>query len=97
GLRGQAPGARSSGGPGRNYQCQAAFVSRARFVERRVRARDACADVNLPLPINMNPVSTEIGAQLITLLAAGMLVVQLLLVVQPMLLTSIRLFALQSL
>jgi hydrogenase-4 component E len=45
----------------------------------------------------MNPVSTEIGSQLITLLAAGMLVIQLLLVVQPMLLTSIRLFALQSL
>ena len=43
------------------------------------------------------PVSTEIGAQLITLCAALMLVLQLLLVVQQMLLTSIRLFALQSL
>jgi len=38
----------------------------------------------------------EIGAQLITLCAALMLVLQLLLVVQRMLLTSIRLFALQS-
>ena len=40
---------------------------------------------------------TEIGAQVITLLAAGMLVVQLLMVVQRMLLTNIRLFAIQSL
>src|SRR5438552_13912188 len=38
----------------------------------------------------------EIGAELITLCAALMLVLQLLLVVQRMLLTSIRLFALQS-
>jgi len=38
----------------------------------------------------------EIGSQLITLCAAVMLVLQLLLVVQRMLLTSIRLFALQS-
>src|SRR5438093_832630 len=43
------------------------------------------------------PTSTQIASQLITLLAAGMLVFQLLLVVQPMLLTNIRLFALQSL
>jgi len=43
------------------------------------------------------PTSTEIGAQLITICAAGMLVFQLLLVVQRMLLTNIRLFALQSL
>ena len=43
------------------------------------------------------PPTTEIGSQLITLLAALMLVMQLLLVVQPMLLTNIRLFALQSL
>ena len=42
-------------------------------------------------------VSHEIGAQLITLCAALMLVLQLLLVVQQMLLTSIRIFALQSL
>jgi len=41
-------------------------------------------------------VPTEIGSQLITLFAALMLVLQLLLVVQRMLLTSIRLFALQS-
>jgi len=41
--------------------------------------------------------SVEIGAQLITLCAALMLVLQLLLVVQRMLLTNIRLFALQSL
>ena len=45
--------------------------------------------MNLPHP--------EIAAQLITLLAAGMLVIQLLMVVQGMLLTNIRLFALQSL
>jgi hydrogenase-4 component E len=38
----------------------------------------------------------EIGSQLITFFAAGMLVFQLLLVVQRMLLTNIRLFALQS-
>ena len=41
------------------------------------------------------PTSTEISAQLITFCAVGMLVFQLLLVVQRMLLTSIRLFALQ--
>ncbi|MHC1766661.1 MAG: hypothetical protein AB9869_20540 [Verrucomicrobiia bacterium] len=46
----------------------------------------------------MNPhTHPEIGAQLITLLAAAMLVFQLLLVVQRMLLVNIRLFALQSL
>jgi hydrogenase-4 membrane subunit HyfE len=44
----------------------------------------------------MNPPSPEIGSQLITLCAAMMLVLQLLLVVQRMLLTNIRLFALQS-
>jgi hydrogenase-4 component E len=43
------------------------------------------------------PTSAEIGPQLIALFAAGMLVLQLLLVVQRMLLTSVRLFALQSL
>jgi hydrogenase-4 component E len=43
------------------------------------------------------PVHPEIGAQLITLLAAAMLIFQLLLVVQRMLLANIRLFALQSL
>jgi hydrogenase-4 component E len=40
---------------------------------------------------------SELASQWITLLAAGMLVIQLLMVVQGMLLTSIRLFALQSL
>jgi len=45
----------------------------------------------------MNPPSTELASQWITLLAAGMLVIQLLMVVQRMLLTNIRLFALQSL
>jgi len=45
----------------------------------------------------MNPPNaTQIGSQLITLMAALMLVVQLLLIAQRMLLTSIRLFALQS-
>lgn len=45
----------------------------------------------------MNPPNPELASQWITLLAAGMLVVQLLMVVQRMLLTNIRLFALQSL
>ena len=45
----------------------------------------------------MNPPHSELAAQWITLLAAGMLVIQLLMVVQRMLLTNIRLFALQSL
>ncbi len=45
-------------------------------------------------PITASP---ELGSQLITLCAAVMLVLQFLLVVQRMLLTNIRLFALQSL
>src|SRR5439155_9899156 len=45
----------------------------------------------------MNPPHSELASQWITLLAAGMLVIQLLMVVQRMLLTNIRLFALQSL
>jgi hydrogenase-4 component E len=45
----------------------------------------------------MNPPQSELASQWITLLAAGMLVIQLLMVVQRMLLTNIRLFALQSL
>jgi hydrogenase-4 component E len=45
----------------------------------------------------MNPPPPELASQWITLLAAGMLVIQLLMVVQRMLLTNIRLFALQSL
>jgi len=45
----------------------------------------------------MNPPSPAFGSQLITLMAALMLVVQLLMVVQRMLLTNIRLFAIQSL
>jgi hydrogenase-4 component E len=45
----------------------------------------------------MNPAQPELASQWITLLAAGMLVIQLLMVVQSMLLTNIRLFALQSL
>ncbi|HOX57603.1 MAG TPA: hypothetical protein P5205_12745 [Candidatus Paceibacterota bacterium] len=44
----------------------------------------------------MNPPQSELASQWITLLAAGMLVIQLLMVVQRMLLTNIRLFALQS-
>jgi hydrogenase-4 component E len=48
--------------------------------------------------MTMNPPpSAEIASQLITLMAALMLVVQLLMVVQRMLLTNIRLFAIQSL
>lgn len=41
--------------------------------------------------------SIEVGAQVITLMAALMLVVQLLMIAQRMLLTTIRLFAIQSL
>ncbi|MHB8520263.1 MAG: hydrogenase [Limisphaerales bacterium] len=44
----------------------------------------------------MNP-PPELGSQLITLMASMMLVLQLLMVVQRMLITNIRLFALQSL
>ena len=45
----------------------------------------------------MNPAHAEIASRLIPLLAALMLVLQLLLVVQRMLITNIRIFALQSL
>ncbi len=45
----------------------------------------------------MNPPTAETGSQLITQLASLMLVLQLLLVVQQMLVTNIRIFALQSL
>lgn len=45
----------------------------------------------------MNPPFSEISSHLITLLASLMLVLQILLAVQPMLITSVRLFALQSL
>jgi hydrogenase-4 component E len=45
--------------------------------------------------VNQAPATS--ASQVITLLASGMLVVQLLLAVQPMLITNIRLFALQSL
>ena len=45
----------------------------------------------------MNLAPSEFASQWVALLAAGMLVLQLLMVVQRMLLTSIRLFALQSL
>jgi hydrogenase-4 component E len=45
----------------------------------------------------MDPSSPAFASQLITLMAALMLVVQLLMVVQRMLLTNIRLFAVQSL
>jgi len=43
------------------------------------------------------PASPQLNLQLITLLAAGMLVLQLLMVAQRQLLTNIRLFAIQSL
>jgi hydrogenase-4 component E len=45
----------------------------------------------------MNPPTSETGSQMLTLLASLMLVLQLLLAVQPMLVTNIRIFALQSL
>ncbi|HEU0009208.1 MAG TPA: NADH-quinone oxidoreductase subunit K [Verrucomicrobiae bacterium] len=45
----------------------------------------------------MPPPPSETGSQFITLLAALMLVLQVLLAVQPMLVTSIRIFAMQSL
>jgi len=44
----------------------------------------------------MNSHTAEISSHLLTLLASGMLVLQLLLAVQTMLITNIRLFALQS-
>ena len=43
------------------------------------------------------PASTDLSAQVVTLMAALMLVVQLLMIAQRMLLTNIRLFAIQSL
>jgi hydrogenase-4 component E len=43
------------------------------------------------------PASTDVGSQVIPLMAALMLVVQLLMIAQRMLLTNIRLFAIQSL
>jgi hydrogenase-4 component E len=43
------------------------------------------------------PAATDLGSQIITLMAALMLVVQLLMIAQRMLLTNIRLFAIQSL
>ena len=43
------------------------------------------------------PASTDLSSQVITLMAALMLVVQLLMIAQRMLLTNIRLFAIQSL
>jgi hydrogenase-4 component E len=45
----------------------------------------------------MSAPQSELASQWVTLLAAGMLVIQLLMAVQRMILTSIRLFALQSL
>ncbi len=45
----------------------------------------------------MNPPTAETGSQILTLLASLMLVLQLLLAVQRMLVTNIRIFALQSL
>src|SRR6266404_9516888 len=45
----------------------------------------------------MHPLTSEIGSQVITLLASLMLVLQLLLAVQTMLITNIRIFAMQSL
>src|SRR6266700_2715175 len=45
----------------------------------------------------MNPPTAETGSQILTLLASLMLVLQLLLAVQTMLVTNIRIFALQSL
>jgi hydrogenase-4 component E len=44
----------------------------------------------------MNPTVPETASQIITLLAALMLVLQVLLAIQPMLVTNIRLFAVQS-
>jgi len=45
----------------------------------------------------MDLAQSDVASQWITLLAAGMLVIQLLMVVQRMVLTNVRLFALQSL
>ena len=45
----------------------------------------------------MNPTSPAISSQLITTFASLMLVLQLMLAVQRMIITNVRLFALQSL
>src|SRR5262249_54258948 len=67
------------------------------LVERGLRSGHAGAAFHVLVSMTMNPFSaTQVCAQLIMLLAALMLVVQLFMVVQQMLLTNIRLFALQS-
>src|SRR5205823_6430814 len=82
----------------RDDQRQAAPVSRAGPVERGIHPGDAGVIVDVPVQMIMNPhVSIETGSQVIMLLAAAMLVLQLLLVAQRMLLVNVRLFALQSL
>src|SRR5204862_6014591 len=54
--------------------------------------------ITLNFPFSMRwSLHSDLSSQWITLLAAGMLVLQMLMVVQRMLLTSIRLFAFQSL
>src|SRR5204862_6912155 len=62
--------------------------------ECRLCPRGTGADLNVSF--QMNSPGATFGPQLITLLAAAMLVVQLLMVAQRMLLTNVRLFALQS-
>ena len=70
-LRGQAAGAGRRGGAGRDHQRQAAPVPRAGPVERGLHSRHAGAALHVPVPVIMNPpTSTELGSQLITLLAA---------------------------
>ena len=96
-VRRQAARAGRRGGAGRDHQRQAAPVPRAGPAERRLHPGHAGAAFDVPVSNDMNPLQSELASQWITLLAAGMLVIQLLMVVQGMLLTNIRLFALQSL
>src|ERR1044071_7358085 len=68
--------------------CSARLLCSPRW---RCCPRSCFSELMAPFPV------TPPGAQLITLMAALMLVVQLLMIGQRMLLTNIRLFALQSL
>src|SRR5208282_61899 len=78
-------------------QREIAPVSRAGPVEHGIHAGDAGACFHIFISITMNPAAIQSASNLITLLASVMLVLQLLLAVQSMLITNVRLFALQSL
>src|SRR5437899_3500293 len=97
-LRPQTSDAFRSSGAHRDHERKAPAIPRARSLKCRVCSGYTRAVVHFFVSMTTNPPPpVEISAQLITLCAAVMLVLQLLLVVQRMLLTSIRLFAIQSL